>query len=187
MAMPTLRRHWTVDDLQTLPDDGNRYEIIDGELYVTPSPSWAHQRAVTGLFRMLDSYFERTGIGTAYVAPADVAWPPHRVVQPDLFVIPRVVGPLPRSFLDVGRLLLAVEILSPATARVDRVVKRTIYAEQGVPEYWIVDLDSRLIERSTPDEARPELIDGTLVWHPTGASEPLTIDVQAYFARVLDG
>ena len=82
--------------------------------------------------------------------------------------------------------LLAVEVLSPSTARSDRVVKRPLYREERVPEYWIVDLDSRTIERSTPDEPRPELLDERLDWSPEGATEHLTIDLPAYFARALD-
>jgi Uma2 family endonuclease len=109
-----------------------------------------------------------------------------RSVQPDLFVIPLVNGRRPRRFEEVGRLLLAIEVLSPSTARADRVVKRTLFRDQGVPQFWIVDLDSRIIERSTPTEARPEILVDELAWHPEGASSPLVIDVLAYFTAVLD-
>jgi Uma2 family endonuclease len=186
MHMPNLRRTWTVDDLQDLPDDGNRYEVIDGELFVTPAPSLTHQRAVLRLSRILGDYLDKEPVGELVIAPADVVFSGKRSVQPDLFVTPLVNGRRPRRFEEVGRLLLAVEVLSPTTARADRVVKRTLYRDQGVPEFWIVDLDSRTIERSTPTEARPEILVDELAWQPEGASSPLVIDVAAYFTAVLD-
>src|SRR5438876_5953385 len=107
MSMPTLIRQWTVDDLQDLPDDGNRYEIIDGALFVTPAPSWSHQRAAFELCRILDDYLARQRLGAAYIAPADVTFSPRRLVQPDVFVVPLVGVKRPASFDAVRRLLLA--------------------------------------------------------------------------------
>jgi Uma2 family endonuclease len=186
MHMPNLKRTWTVADLDDLPDDGNRYEVIDGELFVTPAPSLTHQRAVLELSRILGDYLKRERVGDLMIAPADVVFSGRRSVQPDLFVMPLVNGRRPKRFEDVGRLLLAIEVLSPSTARADRVAKRTLFRDQGVPEFWVVDLDSRTIERSTPTEARPEILVDTLVWHPDGASTPLVIDLPAYFTAVLD-
>src|SRR5262249_25516251 len=159
MHMPTLRRHWTVDDLDDLPDDGQRYEVIDGELFVTPAPALDHQAAVGTLHRILAGYLERERIGYAFVALADVTFSPARAVQPDVFVVPLVNGRRPRKFADVKRLLLAVEVLSPSTARADRVVKRAMFRDEGVAEFWIVDLDSRTFERSVPDDPRVEVLD----------------------------
>ena len=79
---------WSVADLADLPNDGNRYEVIDGELHVTPAPTWDHQRAVMRLFTLLAPYVERERIGEVIVAPADVAFSDESVVQPDLFVVP---------------------------------------------------------------------------------------------------
>ena len=186
MSMPMLKRPWTVADLADLPDDGNRYEVIDGELFVTPAPTWTHQFAIDELHRLLRDYVESHGIGYAYFAPADVVFSSKRGVQPDVFVVPAADGKRPRSFDQVKRLLVAAEVLSPSTARADRVAKRTLFRQERVPEYWIVDLDSRTIERSTPDEPRPEILSERLTWLPDGASEPLEIDLAAYFARVLD-
>jgi len=72
MHMPTLKRQWTADDLRDLPDDGNRYEVIDGELFVTPAPSWEHQRAAAELFRLVAAYLERQPYADVLIAPADV-------------------------------------------------------------------------------------------------------------------
>ena len=150
MHMPTLKRRWTADDLRDLPDDGNRYEVIDGELFVTPAPSWMHQRAAAELFRMIAAYLEREPYADVLLAPADVSFSRTRIVQPDVFVVPLVDGRRPRQFEEVGRLLLAVEILSPSTARADRVAKRVLFRDEGVREYWVIDLDARTIERTTP-------------------------------------
>jgi len=186
MSMPTLKRQWTVADLEDLPDDGNRYEVIDGELFVTPTPTWMHQRAIDAIHRLIGDYLAEQRLGFALFAPADIVFSPKRGVQPDVFAVPPIDGRCPRSFADVKRLLLAVEVLSPSTARADRVAKRTLFREERVPEYWIVDLDSRTIERSTPSELRPEILSERLTWLPDGAIEPLEIDLAAYFARVLD-
>jgi Uma2 family endonuclease len=187
MAMPNLKRRWTVAERDELPVDGNRYEVIDGELVVTPAPSLMHQRAIGLLHRIVADYLDREPVGEALFAPADVVFSEERAVQPDLFVLPLAGARRPERFSDVGRLLLAVEVLSPSTARVDRVAKRTLYREEVIDEYWIVDLDSRIIERSTPAEPRPEILDGQIEWRPVGAAGSLTIDLVTYFARVIDG
>ena len=184
--MLSFKRQWTADDLQELPDDGNRYEVIDGELFVSPAPSLNHQEAVARLHRILADFLDRQRIGHAYLAPADVTFSPGRSVQPDVFVVPLVNGRRPRAFSEIKRLLVAVEVLSPATARADRVAKRRLFREEGVAEYWIVDPDSRTVERSTPDDPRPEILAERLEWFPEGASESLVVDLVDYVARVLD-
>ncbi|MEO5814880.1 MAG: Uma2 family endonuclease [Gemmatimonadaceae bacterium] len=184
--MPQLTRRWTVEDVHALPDDGSRYEVIDGELFVTPSPRWRHQYAVTELYTLVRDYLKRERVGHPLVAPADVVFSPVRLVQPDVFVVPLAHGRLPEKFADVGRLLLAAEVLSPSTARADRVAKRTLFYDQGVPEYWIIDLDARTFERSTPADARPEILVDELAWQPEGASTSLVIDLPKYFEAVLD-
>jgi Uma2 family endonuclease len=187
MHVPTLKRRWTVDDLDDFPDDGQRYEVIDGELFVTPAPSLKHQAAVGALYRLLADYLDLERIGYVIMAPADVRFSPHRGVQPDIFVVPPVRGRRPNAFEEVKRLLLAVEVLSPSTARADRVVKRAMFRDEGVAEFWIVDLDARTFERSTPADARVEVLDPRIEWRPEGASTPLVIDVPRYFADVLEG
>jgi Uma2 family endonuclease len=187
MAMPTMRRHWTVEDLLDLPDDGNRYEVLDGELLVTPAPSLDHQRAVSALSRILADYLAGNRLGEAIISPADVTFSPRCLVQPDVFVIPFAdMGRKASRFVDVGRLLLAVEILSPSTARADRVKKRHVYREEAVPEYWVVDLDARTIERSTPADDRVEILADSIDWLPDGETTPLRIDIGAYLTGALD-
>src|SRR5690348_7570997 len=134
MHMPASRRQWTVDDLQDLPNDGQRYEVIDGELFVNPAPAIRHQRALGILYRLIADYLNRQRVGYVYFAPVDVIFSPRRGVQPDLLVVPGVDGRSPESFAEAKRLLLAIEALSPSTARLDRVVKRALYRDEGVPE-----------------------------------------------------
>ena len=185
MRMPSLKREWTVDDLHDVPDDGQRYEVIDGELFVTPAPAWRHQEAIGALYLLLRDYLNRERVGHVFFAPADVVFSPRRGVQPDLFVVPLVGGRRPETFEEVRRLLLAVEVLSPSSARADRVVKRMLFRDEGVAEYWVVDLDSRTVERATPDEPRVEVLAERLEWLPEGASKPLVVDLTEYFSGVL--
>ena len=97
-----------------------------------------------------------------------------------------VDGRRPRNWPEIHELLLAVEVLAPSTARADRQVKRRKYQRQGVPEYWIVDLDARLVERWRPGDERPELLEGRLEWQPALTAPPLVLDLDMFFAEVLD-
>jgi Uma2 family endonuclease len=81
--------------------------------------------------------------------------------------------------------VLAVEVLSPGTAARDRGIKRTIYQRAGVGEYWIVDLDARLVELWRPDDARPEILTGVLIWQPSTDMPELSIELASLFLRVL--
>ncbi|HEY5220415.1 MAG TPA: Uma2 family endonuclease [Gemmatimonadaceae bacterium] len=187
MGMAATQTHWTVDMVQALPDDGQRHEIMDGELFVTPAPSADHQEAAFRLARYLYAYLAAHRVGHVFTAPGDVEFDRHTLVQPDLFVVPLVQGKRPRTWKEAGRPLLAVEVLSPSTARVDRVRKRELYQRQGVPEYWIVDLDARVIERWRPDDQRPEILSDRITWKPENATEPMTIELAEYWHEVFDG
>lgn len=184
MAMPAQQTEWTLELVRTLLDDGSRYEVIDGELFVTPAPSWRHQRAVRELLLILAPYLRTHEIGDAMIAPADVVFGPRNTTEPDLFVVPLVNGVAPESWFAVGRLLLVVEVISPSTRETDRTSKRTLYARKNVPEYWIVDTDARTIERCRPNEAESEPFAAMIEWHPERSVPPLTIDLPAYFDRV---
>ncbi len=185
MGMPAEITEWTAELARALPDDGNRYEVLDGELFVTPAPSAPHQRAVGRLFAGLDMYVRAHGLGEVFFSPADVEFSPGRLVQPDLFVVPAGSSGRLGSWRDITSLLLSVEIVSPATARADRLRKRAIYQSEGVPEYWIVDLDARIVERWLPADARPEVLTESLIWQPRRDVEPLAIDLPDFFADVL--
>ena len=185
MAMPAQHTDWTVEMVRALPDDGNRYEVIDGELFVTPAPSVFHQRAVRELLLLIAPYVRAHRIGEALMAPADViVYGPRKFVQPDLFVVPFVNDTPMRAWTEVGRLLLTVEVLSPSTERTDRGRKRILYKEKGVPEYWIVDTDERRVERRRLDNLPAEILTESLEWQPDPDVPPLVIDLPAYFDRV---
>jgi Uma2 family endonuclease len=178
-------QEWTADMVRALPDDGNRYEVVGGMLLVTPAPAWRHGEAVEELYSILRGYCREHHVGHAKFAPQDIEFDERNMVEPDLFVVPLVDGAKPLAWEDVRRLLLAVEVLSPGTARHDRFTKRRLYQAQGVPEYWIVDLDSRMIERWRPADERPELLADSLLWQPDPSAPPLVLNLPAYFSEVL--
>jgi Uma2 family endonuclease len=188
MVMPAQRmpsRRWTEQEFYAARDaapQGERWELVDGEVLVTPSPHWMHQRTALEFAIRLRPYVRAQSLGELFVAPLDVKMRPGLVLQPDLLVVP--AGVL-RSYEDiVDRLLLAVEIISPSSARFDRVVKRPKYQRERVPEYWAVDERSGTVERWRPDDERPEILSEKLVWHPADASEPFVLDLAEFFAEI---
>ena len=184
MGMPHAAERWTADQVRALPDDGQRYELIDGELVVSPSPRPLHQECVTRLIVLLQPWLKARGVAGLLASPADISLGEDEILQPDLFVYRTAGGKPLRDWSDITELLLVVEVLSPSTARYDRQLKRHRYQRAGVPEYWIVDLDSRLIERWRPEDTRPELLSGDATWHPPGAPEALELDVESLFREI---
>ena len=106
-------------------------------------------------------------------------------MQPDVLVVPRHEARRLLTEMPARELLVAAEVLSPSSGRHDRVTKRRPY-QQHVPEYWIVDLDARLVERWTPPDERPEVLTQRLTWHPTGAPDSFSLDLHRYFAEIFD-
>ena len=185
--MPSVSQNdWTIAKLHALPDDGNRYEIIDGALFVTPAPCLVHQGAIGELYLQLAPYAKTVSM-EAMISPADIQYSPRTVVQPDLFVFRRVPGKPAKDWADVQPLVLAVEVLSRSTRRRDRTIKRELYQAQGVPEYWIVDTDARAVERWRPDSTEPEVVRDTLVWQPSSERGPLQLVLPTFFSAILDG
>lgn len=180
MAAPA---YYTAEMVRALPEDGNRYEAVFGELLVTPAPRVWHQVIVGRLLEVLSAYLRRYPVGFALTSPADISWSADTLVQPDVFVADlSEVRALEWSHMK--RLLLAVEVLSPATARYDRFTKRRLYQEVGVPVYWIVDADEKLVEVWTPGDVRPVTHDDCVAWSPAGAAEPLTIPLEELFRAI---
>lgn len=136
----------TYDDYLQLPDDGIRYEILDGELEMTPAPTTTHQRVSRNLHFVIHQHLQATGLGEMLDAPVDVVLAPTTVVEPDLvYVAAQRAGIITRRAIE-GAPDLLVEILSPSTARRDRQRKAALYARLGVRFYWIVDPDARTLE-----------------------------------------
>lgn len=183
--MPFTHAHWTVDDLRDLPDDGKRYEVVDGVLLVSPSPSLPHQRAVGELYVLLHRYVAGLNI-EVFMAPSAITWAADTEVQPDILAVRRAGSRPLAHFEDVQHLALAVEVLSPSTTRADRDIKRRKYQARGVETYWIVNTADRCIERWMPNDAEPEIVTNDLVWHPIQQTPPLVIDLGWLF-RVVHG
>ncbi len=185
MRMPDAARRWTREDVLALPDDGNRYELIDGELLVSPSPRALHQRAVLALVRRLDSYVAAHALGVTGFAPSDLDLEGDDLVQPDIFVVPLLPdGREPIDWPDYAVPILIAEVISPSTARYDRITKRRRYQQRGVGEYWIVDVDARTVERWRPADDRPEVLAERIEWQPEPAVEPLAFDLASFFREV---
>ncbi len=165
-----------------------RYELVGGELLVTPAPKPMHQLAVANMLRALQNYVARVGLEALVLpAPADLELVVGTIVQPDVFVLPQPVGQKLRDWAAVRSLLLAVEILSPGSARVDRVTKRRFYTEAAaVAEYWVVDLEARVIERWLHGEHRPLVESGRMEWRPDAVHEPMALELDDWFGSVLD-
>jgi Uma2 family endonuclease len=161
---------WTYKDYLRLPDDGNRYEVIRGVLYVTASPTWKHQSAGSRFERRLAAFVERRKLGEVGRAPFDVKLPfgIASPVQPDLVFFRKgnTPGLDDNSFEGVPDLV--VEILSPRTRRRDLTVKLDAYRDAGVPEYWLVDPAERTVVVYVLEKGRyTELVRGgerDVVW-----------------------
>ena len=184
MAMPALpSTGWTVEMVHALPEDGKRYEVIDGELLVSPAPSLTHQRALRILMLLLAPYAESVGLELLF-APFAILFSPRTEVQPEIVGFHLQENGNAPDFSEPGRLVLAVEALSPSTMRADCYKKRPLFQKYRVHEYWIVDAANRLIARWRPDDEEPEVVVDAMSWHPVSGFEPLAIDVAAYFREV---
>ena len=190
MGMPAIHHHWTTDQVAELQQESRhwpRYELIAGELIVTPAPEMEHQLAVQEFLFILHDYVEENRLGTVLMSPADIRLLPESIVQPDVFVVPPPTGPrLDRmpQWSDVKSLLIAIEIISPSSVRTDRVEKRELYLAAGVPDYWVVDLDGRVVEQWTPNRPTPNFSRETLAWQPLNAAAPLTIELIPLFQKI---
>lgn len=188
MGMPVSsrpRRRHTLEEFERLRDAapaGPRYEFVDGEILVTPSPNLRHQRIIVRLTVLLEPFVRENRIGELIVSPFDVRFGTERVFQPDLLV--RTLSDVESRRQDAAReLRLAVEVLSPSSARYDRVDKRPRYQEERVEELWLIDPESELVERWRPDDERPEVLAQTLVWQPAGSEASVSIDLVTLFAE----
>jgi len=138
-----LKRKLDYSDLQVTPDDGRRYELVEGNLFVTPSPSPLHQWVSKRLQRQLEDYFEARPGGGVYDAPVDLILTAHDALVPDLVVVADASGVTRRGIEKPP--LLVVEVLSPSTRHMDLTTKARRYAELGVAHYWTVDPEARLL------------------------------------------
>lgn len=185
MGMPAVSSptYWTAEMVRALPDDGNRYECIDGDLLVTPSPLNIHQATVGEFYRALFPYVREMGIGFVQFSPLDVELDDGMIVQPDVLAF-RLTPTVNQGRIHGADLHLVVEVLSPGTASCDRGLKRRFYERIGVHEYWIVHPVSRLVERWCRAATAPVLEDAELRWQPEGATQPFVLDLPALFDAI---
>jgi Uma2 family endonuclease len=136
----------TYADYVAIPNNGRRYELHEGELSVTPSPSPAHQRVVLNFAVVLERYVRERGLGEVFVAPIDCILSETVVVQPDIVYLERArLAAISQRGIE-GPPTLVIEVLSPSTLQIDRSVKGQLYARHRVPYYWIVDAEARTVE-----------------------------------------
>ena len=138
-------RPLTVHDYRELPDGPPYYQLIEGELYMSPSPNWYHQEILANILRILFRYLDKKPIGKIYFAPLDTFLTDLNVYQPDIGFISNKRKIIVKEGVD-GAPDFVVEILSPRTAKYDRGAKRDIYARTGVEELWIVDPELKTVQ-----------------------------------------
>jgi len=177
--MAPATKVWTLEELHSLPDDGNKYELVRGELFVTPPAGNEHETIGSRLSRLIDPYVARMGLLVFH--PRAVIRFEGSEVEPDLFV--RAMKRIGNAWEKAPVPILVVEVLSPATRRRDFNQKRQFYLDVGVEEYWIVDPERRTITSIRRDRADATAHD-RLSWFPAGASAALEIMVAEVFGEV---
>lgn len=137
---------WTYSNYAALPDDGKRYEIVNGVLYMSPSPTWSHQDIVGAFYRYLFAYVKSARLGGVFMAPLDVELSPKDTFQPDVVVLFKKSRMKLRRRHIVGPPELVVEVVSPGSQTHDRFRKIAAYARGGIQEYWLADPNARTVE-----------------------------------------
>jgi Uma2 family endonuclease len=185
MATQPAVREWTYAEFARLPDDGNRYEVIAGELEVTPSPRPKHQNVVGALAEFVRPFVRRHNLGQIFPGPIDVLFAEGDYLVPDfVFVRREQLGTVTDRGVESAPDLV-VEVLSRPTKARDRTVKRERYAHYGVPEYWLVDLDRRQVEvyRLGEDPNRATVVTDRLFWQPAANGPVLELNLADLFAE----
>ncbi len=187
MATKPAFQHWTYAEFERLPDDGNRYEVIAGELVVSPSPDFSHQEIIGRLHVLMRVFADAHKLGRLIVGPFDVLFAEGDYLVPDLLFVRTDRTSIIRKRGVEGPPDLVVEVLSDSTGFRDRGIKRERYARYGVAEYWVIDPRSALIEVYRPlvDAEGPTVTSGTLDWQPVPGGPTLTLDLMVLF-RDLD-
>jgi Uma2 family endonuclease len=193
LSVLALRSHesdWNYARWEQLPEDGNRYEVIDGVLYMTTAPSSFHQWIVRRLDRFVGIPLEDQNLAFVFTAPIGVLMPGCDPVQPDFVVVRREQQDIIRDRRIYGVPALLVEVVSPGNAEQDTRIKRSAYARAGVPEYWIVRPDTRsVLICGAPDPLLEDYTSSHLAEEGddlVAATLPVRIPVAALFAGAPD-
>jgi Uma2 family endonuclease len=185
MSFATRRYDWDYSDYARLPDDGNHYEVLDGELLVTPGPTPLHQRILARLTILLDDYVSRHGLGVV-IPDVDLLFQTGQFLRPDVLVVPESSrAGIKKRGIEMAPSLV-VEILSPTSSGIDLVKKPARYGDFGVPEYWVLDPEdqSAWVWRYAEGARTAVQVRGALAWRASGASEPLVIDLEKLLAPI---
>lgn len=182
MAMPLRLPTFTTDDLRVLPEDGQRYELLEGMLLVTPAPGSAHQVVLFRLSVAVGQYLSKSDRAFA-ASPGEIEISPRTLLEPDLLVFPAEYPP-GTPWAEIRGWWLAVEVFSRSSRVYDRDFKRDAYLSLGVAEVWLVDLEERAILMSRPGGPRDEVHAERLQWQPDDARSPLTIEMADIFRHL---
>ena len=187
LALRSYEGHWNRVRWEQLPDDGNRYEVIDGVLYMTTAPSSSHQRIILRVVRYLLQQIDDLDIGETLCSPIGVFMPGCDPVQPDILVVKKDDRDIIHERGVFGVPTLMVEVLSPSNASADTRIKRSAYARAGVPEYWIVRPTSRdVVVCSQPDTTLGDYLDSQLAASDATLVSP-TLPVRALVSNFFVG
>lgn len=137
---------FTYEDLKTLPENGKQYQIVEGDLIVSPSPKTLHQFIIVNLTRILSSFVKKHGLGKIICAPMDVVLSPENVFQPDVLFISNENKNIITETNIQGAPDLVVEVLSEGTKEMDLTIKKKIYARFSVKRYWLIDPETKTME-----------------------------------------
>lgn len=181
MAMPVAVPRYTLEDLSAFPDDGNRYELVDGFLLVTPAPLPSHEVVVSRLVGALTLYLGAQGGRVLTHGAVEVR--PNVHLEPDILVVPEP-SKVPDSWLGFRTWWLAVEVSGRGSRIYDRDFKRPAYLRAGVGEVWRADLRERCLFVTTPRDTEERRVNGVLFWLAPGESDQLRLDVSGLFEGV---
>jgi Uma2 family endonuclease len=179
MAMPLTVPSYSIEDLERFPDDGNRYELLDGVLLVTPAPLPPHQIVISRIQAELTGYIQAPGRGFV-VGPGAVEIAPKTHLEPDILVFP-ADQPLHRKWSAIRSWWLAVEVFSESSFIYDRDFKRNAYLAMGVAEVWLVDWLEEVVYVSRRGEPVDVPHTDTLIWHPARMEGPLHLELAGVF------
>ena len=183
MVMATAVPHYTADEVRQFDDPRLRFEVIRGELFVSPAPGLPHQLLVVNLIRLLSDHLDQHHLGFVLPGPFEVQLADDSAVQPDVLVILSGHGPQPTRERLYGPPALVIEIISYSSKRTDRLQKRQLYLEEGVSEYWVVDPELKQLERWRARSNSAEVLTTRVVWNPTPDAPALSIDLVRLFSR----
>jgi Uma2 family endonuclease len=177
MPMAVTARRFSVDEILGWPDDGNRYELVDGVLLVTPAPVPVHQIVANRLAAALSTRLHRPDVFVA--SPGEILIRPDLRMQPDVLVFRS--ESVPAKWEDIREHWLAVEVWSPSSVVYDREIKRDAYLQIGVREVWLVDCERKVVLVSRPGALRDQVQEKSLLWDPPLRPEPAPIDLTEVF------